>query len=215
MDKNKIVKEYINDFYKNSSDYLEEFRLSCEKDHVPIIAFDTQGFLEMLLKFYKPASILEIGTGVGYSATFFAKTLPECKITTLELIDKRYIEAYINIEKYGVNNQIRIITGDASDTLNDLIEDRQEFDFVFIDSAKSRYREFFDKSLKMIKNGGLIVADNVLLGGRTASDSFITKHRDKTSTLKMRDFIKYLQSNQEFNTKLFNIGDGLTVSQIT
>lgn len=211
---NSEVKDYINKYYGNSSDDLEEFRLTCEKDHVPIISRETQGFLSLLLNIVKPSRILEIGTGVGYSATFFAKTLPECKITTLELIDKRYIEAHINIEKFRLSDRIKIIEGDASQTLIDLHEDNEEFDFVFIDSAKSRYRDFFDKSVMMINGSGYIVSDNVMLDGRTASDSFMTKHRDKTSMLKMRDYIEYLRTNDKYETQLFNIGDGITVSRI-
>lgn len=214
----KEVHNYINNFYKDESHELYSFRQSCEAEYVPIITPETQGFLSLLLKFHEPKRILEIGTGVGYSAIFFAKLLPQCLITTLELIEKRYTEANINIEKYGVDERVRIVTGDASITLDELIEENknteQKYDFVFIDSAKSRYLEFFDKSTKILSPDGIIVADNVMLNGRTASDIFMKKHRDRTSMLKMRDFIDYLKCNNKFETELFNIGDGLTVSRM-
>lgn len=211
---NSEVLDYINNYY-SSSDDLEEFRISCENQHIPIIKRETQGFLELILNLYCPKNILEIGTGAGYSSVFFGKLLPDCKITTIELIEKRYVEANINMEKYGLQSQMEIIEGDASIVLDGLIETGDKnFDFVFIDSAKSRYREFFQKSLSMMPDGGLIICDNVLLDGRTASDSFMTKHRERTSMTRMREFVEFVKSYEGADTKLLNIGDGMTVSLI-
>lgn len=211
---NKEVLKYINDYYTNSSDPSEEFRLECEESHIPVIKRETQGFLSMILKLHSPKSILEIGTGAGYSSIFMAGICPDSSVTTLELIEKRYVEANINIEKFHKQSQITVIEGDASLTLNTLIEDQNQYDFVFIDSAKSRYKEFFEKSVNLMPKGGIIVADNILLDGRTASDSFITKHREKTSMVKMREFIVFLKNHGSIQTQFFAIGDGVTVSLI-
>lgn len=215
------VLKFINSFYAGSSGELEEFRVLCEDQHIPIIKRDTEGFLKIILKLYKPERILEIGTGAGYSSTVFAKTLSNSQITTLELIDKRFEAAKTNFEKYGVANRIKIIEGDATESLKLLkkrmanLDDNELYDFVFIDSAKSRYKEFFTESLLITQPKAIIICDNVLLDGRTVSNKYIAKHREKTSSLKMREFMGFLkEQKKEFNTSFFNIGDGLTVSII-
>jgi predicted O-methyltransferase YrrM len=224
------LSEFIDNFYKKSSDKLEDFRIECELDHIPIIRRETEAFIINLLKLSRPKNILEIGTGAGFSATIFAKCLnsihgaEDFHITTLEMIDKRIEAAKSNFNKFGINDNIHIIPGDATESLNRLTEemssfdDGDKFDFVFIDCAKSRYKEFFINALKITSSGGVIVCDNVLLSGRTASDKFITKHRDKTSTLRMREFIDFLKESNNyrssFTSSLFNIGDGIIVANV-
>lgn len=217
--KNPELEKYINDFYKNSPGELEEFRLYCEKEHIPVIRRDTESFLKNLLYIHNPKRLLEVGTGAGYSATVFAKTSPMCEIATIEMIDKRIEDAKSNLKRYNVEDRVRLIDGDASDILGKMVKHmsgwptHKLFDFVFIDCAKSRYRDFFDRALKITKSGAIIICDNVLLDGRTVSDSFIEKRRDKTSTGKMREFVEYLSKKDEHtHTSLLEIGDGLTFS---
>lgn len=246
---NSDIEKYIEYFYAGSSSDLEEFRLICEDEYVPIIRRETESFLKGILKTAKPKRLLEIGTGAGYSATVFAKTLRDCQtpaedydnidgcqisdekyqvkdgnyqITTIEMIEKRIQAAKNNFDKYEVTEQIKLLEGDASEVLKSIVKNmsglpnEELFDFVFIDCAKSRYMEFFTDALLITSPGAIIVCDNVLLGGRTASDSFITKHREKTSAVKMRNFIDFLKhTGEEIETSLLNIGDGLTVSYLS
>lgn len=224
------MEKFIEDFYLGSSKDLEEFRLLCEKEYIPIIRRETESFLKDLLRTVKPVNLLEIGTGAGYSATVFAKTLEDCQIgvdddyliTTVELIEKRVRAAQKSFVKYNVSGQIKLLEGDASKVLKTIIKDMDHlpeeelFDFVFIDCAKSRYMEFFQSALQITRSEAIIVCDNVFLGGRTVSDSFIARHREKTSTVKMREFVNYLKLfDDHIKTSLFNIGDGLTVSYIS
>ena len=204
--------EYIDDFHTDSSYSLEEFRLSCENEHIPIIRRDAESFLKNILMIRKPLDILEIGTGAGYSSTVFALTCEQAHITTIEMIEKRIKSAKSNFSKYGVSNRINLIEGDASEAICLITNNR--YDFVFIDCAKSRYREFFQGVAGTTKPGSIIVCDNVFLDGRTISDEYIEKRRDRTSPVRMREFLSYLKDYKNAETSLLNIGDGLTFSII-
>ncbi len=218
---NPQVSNYIGSYYEGSSGEMEEFRTNCEKKHIPLIKRDTESFLINLLTVLKPDRILEIGTGAGYSAAVFAKTCENAKVTTLEMIESRIEAAKENFKKHGVADRVTLIEGDASLSLERVIAEMKEyrkealFDLVFIDCAKSRYQKFFESSVEIIRPGGVIICDNVLLDGRSASDDFIEKRRDKTSTKKMREFVEFLKENKRVsNTSLLNIGDGLTLSVV-
>lgn len=215
---NPDVLNFINDFNNDPSIEMERFRTCCENDHIPVIKRETESFLKTILNLLQPEKILEIGTGAGYSSTIFARECTNCQITTLELIDKRIAQAKERFIEHGINDQIKLIPGDASESLKILIDEMKDlqnselFDFVFIDSAKSRYLEFFQGSLKICSTPGIIICDNVFLDGRTISDDYIQKRRDKTSANKMREFLKYLKDDEETSTSLLNIGDGISMS---
>ncbi|MDR0885222.1 MAG: O-methyltransferase [Clostridiales Family XIII bacterium] len=225
------VDKYIDAFYDEAwwAQDMMALRGIAEEHYVPIIRPEMEGVLQSLLLTLQPRKILEIGTGIGFSATFMARLLPDAQITTLELIEKRYMEARTVFSKYGVEPQIELITGDASVSLlklinkesfmkakspDDNIDNSDAYDFIFIDSAKSRYYEFFSMAYRMSKPGTVIVCDNVLLDGRTASDANIHNRRDKTSAKKMREFVAYVKTFTGARTSLLGIGDGVTVSTV-
>ena len=143
----------------------EEFEIVKKRaleNHIPIIMDDTLEVLKKVLKEEKPKRILEIGTAVGYSASCFAKFTDGCIIDTIELDEERAKEAIENVEKIGVSDRINIMIGNAVDilpTLNNL------YDIVFIDAAKSKYSIFLEQGIRLIKNNGVILADNILYKG--------------------------------------------------
>ena len=88
------------------------------------------------------------------------------------------------------------------------------YDMLFIDASKSHYREFWDLALPFMRNESMIICDNVLLDGMTASDEYVTRRRDRTSTRKMRAFIDYIQHLDYADTTIVPVGDGLAISLI-
>ncbi len=192
---------------------LDEFKLMKEKaleNHIPIIMDDTLEKIKEILKEINPKRILEIGTAVGYSATCFAMYTDEnCIIDTIELDEERAKEAIQNVEKIGVDKKINIMIGNAVDILPTL---NNEYDIVFIDAAKSKYSIFLEEGLRLIKNGGLILADNVLYKGYVMSD--YNKHKQRTAVRHLREYIKEVTENPNLETEILEIGDGLAITKV-
>lgn len=136
------------------------------------IGRDTGIFYNILLQCINATKILEIGMSVGYSTIWFADAISgndNGKIITIDLDEKKINRAKKNFEEAGVTNQIEIHQGDALDIINKIGSDKnsgESFDFVFIDADKERYIQYFDAVFPLVKPGGLICADNILLPER-------------------------------------------------
>lgn len=213
---NEIIRSYITGLYENNNQQLMELRDFAEKNKVPIILKDTEGLLIALLKLRKPARVLEIGTAVGYSACVFSDACG-CEVTTIESNEEVAALAESNIENLGFSDKIQVIKGDAREVLgrlqNSVLRDESDkYEIVFIDAAKSHYKEFWDLSRPLLTRDSLIICDNVLMKGMTASDEFDTKGRYKTSIRKMRDFLNYIKSQKGIETCVLPVGDGVSIS---
>lgn len=210
---NKVVTEYINGFYKERTTALCELRKEAEANHVPIILRDTEDLLESLVLLKKPTKILEIGAAVGYSSSFFTSLDENIKVTTIEADEKTYETAKANIKKLGYEDRITLLFGDAREVLEKLAENNDnDYDLVFIDAAKSHYKAFWDLSMPIVKDDALVICDNILMKGMTASDEFDVKKKYKTSIRKMRDFLDYINSLDYAKTTTLSVGDGITIS---
>lgn len=191
----------------------EELKIVKEKaleNHIPIIMDDTLEKIEEILKEEKPKRILEIGTAVGYSATMFAKyTDEDCIIDTIEIDEERAKEAKENIEKIGVADRINIMVGNAADILPTI---SQEYDIVFIDAAKGKYPVFLENAIRLIKNGGVILADNILYKGYVMSD--YNKHKQRTAVRHLREYIQEITENEKLESEILEIGDGLAITRV-
>ena len=180
------------------------------ENHIPIIMDDTLEVIGNILKTNKPKLILEIGTAVGYSAICFTKYLAEGgRIDTIERDEERIKEAKINIKEMGLEEKIRIYEGDAVEILPTLNE---KYDMVFIDAAKGKYPFFLKESLRMLNEDGIIFADNILYKGYVMSD--YNKHKQRTAVRNLREYIKEVTENENLETEILEVGDGLAISKL-
>ena len=210
---NKLVTEYINGFYNERTEALKNLRKEAEENRVPIILRDTEDLLESLVLLKKPVKILEIGAAVGYSSSFFASLNENIRVTTIEADENTYEIAKSNIQKLGYDDRITLLFGDAREILAKFDEEGdKEYDLVFIDAAKSHYKAFWDLSMPLVNDDALVICDNILMKGMTASDEFDVKKKYKTSIRKMRDFLDYINSLEYAKTSTLSVGDGITIS---
>lgn len=205
---NRINNEYISSFIEDiiiDYDFLE-LRKFAEKENVPIMKLESKEFLKSLLAIKRPKSILEIGTAIGYSSLVFDK-YSDAKITTIELSEDMANIALENFNKYNVD--INLINDNAEKALTKL---NQGFDFVFIDANKSNYKFYFDYVDKnLLNNGGVIVADNILFRGEVCNDDLVEK-RKITIVKRLRNFLAYITSRDDYKTSIIPIGDGISIS---
>mgnify|MGYP000995356804 CR=1 FL=1 len=214
---NDKVTEYLESLYRPLNREIEQLREIAEKHHVPIILRDSEEAILNIIRIKKPDRILEIGTAMGYSAICFASILPDVRIVSLERSERMARYALANIEKFHMEDRIRIVRGDALESLKELKAamtdvEAEGFDLVFIDAAKSLYRKFWDGCIPLCRKKAVILSDNVLLHARTASDEFISDRRQKTSVRHMREYISYITKSDDADTAVIPVGDGIAVS---
>ena len=189
---------------------LEEIKEKALNEHIPIIMDDTLEVIENIMKEIKPTAILEIGTAVGYSAICFSKFLEKGGfIDTIERDEERIKEAKENIKIVEEDKTINILEGDAVEILPTI---NKKYDMVFIDAAKGKYPFFLEQALRLIKDDGIIFADNILYKGYVMSD--YNKHKQRTAVRNLREYIKEVSENPNLETEILEVGDGLAVSKL-
>ncbi len=209
---NDKVTEYINKYYSPLDDELGSLRSLCEEKEIPLILRETEMFLRTLLTWQKPSRILEIGTAFGYSALFFAKYLPDASVTTMERSEYMIENAETVFASHKEAERINFLKGDAGEMLDELQLSDEKFDFVFIDAAKSHYREFFDKAEKLCNSGAVILCDNILMKAYLVDNkAYEPTRRHRTSVKRMQEFIDYLYGRRDLSVSLLSDGDGLAL----
>lgn len=260
---NDKITEYIRSFSPEKNQGLEALREQCIEERIPLILPETREFIRVLLSITKPSGILEIGTAWGYSSAFFAMTLKDVWITTIEKSQRTASRASFNHRKLGVSSRISIITGDGADILRymnemrmnpdaaeeellhrvkedpetafagapasvddpewepdimttDRIEQIKEaserkYDFLFIDAAKSHYREFFDQGMSLLEPGSVILCDNVLMKASVIDSDYDGHRRHRTNVKRMTEFLDYINSRDDMVSSIISCGDGLAL----
>jgi caffeoyl-CoA O-methyltransferase len=164
------VDQYIRDLVGKEDDVLRAADKSIEESNIPPISVSAnQGkFLQVLAKTCNAKKILEIGTLVGYSTIWMARALPKNgKLISLEFEPLHAKVAKQNVERAGLSSIVDIRVGKALDLLPQLVTKKEgPFDMIFIDADKTPYKEYFEWSLKLSRQGTLIVADNVIRDGK-------------------------------------------------
>ena len=181
-------------------------------DYMPFIRDESAKVLFDICQKEKPKNILEIGTAVGYSALLMLEGAKDAFITTIEKDNERAQQAMTNFEKNGVKERVDLIVGDAGEVLPQLEDEGKEFDLIFLDGPKGQYLRYLPHLKKMLCKGGLLVADNVLLHGWVKGEEFV-KHKHRSMVVNLRKFLKALEEDHDFDSKLLEIEDGMTISR--
>ena len=201
-------------FFINSLDpgipaYLSELEKEALDTYVPIVRKDMQAYLKYEMLRAKPRKILEVGTAIGFSALLMSEYAPDADITTIENYDKRIPIARENFVRFGKQDKIKLIEGDALKILPTL---DGTYDFIFMDAAKGQYINYLPDILRLLSSGGILVSDNVLQDGDIIESKYAVVRRDRTIHTRMRDYLYELKHNDSLTTVILPVGDGITVS---
>lgn len=214
-DKDAIVPPYITEYLRaktvHGNEFLHELEEFAEKNSVPIVEPETARFLSVMTRITRPARILEVGCAIGYSAILMSEGLGENgKITTLEYNAEMARLARANIKRAGLSETIEVVEADAKEYLSYIDED-EAFDMIFLDGPKAHYIYMLDECTRLLRSGGILIADNVLYKGMTADDNHVIR-RKITIVKRLRRFIDELMARTDFETSLLPLGDGVTLS---
>lgn len=201
---------FINSLDEGNPAYLNELEKEAKETNVPIIRTETQSLLRTLIASARPGRILEVGTAIGFSALCMSEYAPEgCRITTIEKYEKRIPIARENFRRFGKEERIRLLEGDAADILKGL---KEPYDFIFMDAAKGQYLSFLPEVLRLLTPGGLLVSDNVLQDGDILESRYAVCRRDRTIHTRMREYLYEIKHHPELVTSILPVGDGVAVS---
>lgn len=204
------ISTFIDSMDMGNTPFLEELEREARETNVPIVRRQTQSLLKLLLAVKKPASVLEVGCAIGFSALLMSEYAPaDCHITTIEKYDKRIPLARENFRKAGREDRITLLEGDAADILRKL---DGAYDLIFMDAAKGQYIRFLPDVLRLLADGGILISDNVLQDGDVMESRFAVTRRNRTIHSRMREYLYALKHTPALETAILSVGDGVTVS---
>ena len=193
---NPIQQEIID--YNNTLGDVKRMQVATSQCH----------FLHLIIKTSNIKTVLEIGTFTGLSALSIALALPDDgKLVALDKDEGTNKIALDFFKKANQDNKIQTIVKPALDSLDEL--KNSKFDMVFIDADKMNYKEYYERSLKLLDKGGLIIVDNVLWHGEVADDDNLDKY-----TINIRDFNTYVANDKRVEQIIVPLGDGMTVCRV-
>ena len=193
---NPIQQEIID--YNNTLGDVKRMQVATSQCH----------FLHLIIKTSNIKNVLEIGTFTGLSALSIALALPDDgKLIALDKDKETNKIAVSFFKKANLTNKIQTIVKPALDSLDEL--KNSKFDMVFIDADKMNYKEYYERSLKLLDKGGLIIVDNVLWHGEVADEDNLDKF-----TVNIRDFNTYVANDKRVEQIIVPLGDGMTVCRV-
>ena len=203
------IQDYAENFTSDENEILRALRrrTDSERNDKQMLSGFYQGrLLSMFSRIIAPRRILEIGTFMGYSALCLAEGLTaDGKIITLDINEETNLTAKEFWAKTEYRNKIESRLGNASEIISNLDE---IFDLVFIDADKPNYSNYYDAIFPKIKLGGVIIADNVLRGGKILDVE--TRGGDE-DTVALHEFNRKVQSDERVSNLLLAVRDGLMI----
>lgn len=206
-----VVKEELLDFMRTQQKKLPgELGKLEEEAHVaevPVIPHETVVFLKFLLGQLQPERILEIGAAIGFSSSVMATTIGEnAHVTTIDRFDVMIEKAKKNYERLGLTDKVTLLEGQAADILPEL---SGPYDFIFMDSAKSKYIEFLPECLRLLRKGGVLMVDDIFQGGTILLPDEEIPRGKRAIHRKLNEFPRVVMDHPDLTSTILPLGDGV------
>jgi predicted O-methyltransferase YrrM len=205
------IKKYINDFGLKLDPVQEEIiNYNNTLGDIKRMQVDPSQcyFLHLIIKISNIKNVLEIGTFTGLSALSISLALPDDgSLVALDKNEETNKIATSFFKKAKQDHKIKTIIKPALETLEELKNNK--FDMIFIDADKMNYKEYYERSLKLINKNGLIIVDNVLWHGEVADENNLDKY-----TVNIRKFNEYVSNDKRVEQVIIPLGDGMTICRV-
>ena len=205
------IKRYINDFGLKLDPVQEEIiNYNNTLGDIKRMQVDPSQcyFLHLIIKISNIKNVLEIGTFTGLSALSISLALPDDgSLVALDKNEETNKVASNFFKKANQDHKIKTIIKPALESLDDLKNNK--FDMIFIDADKMNYKKYYERSLKLINKGGLIIIDNVLWHGEVADENNLDKY-----TVNIREFNLHVSNDNRVEQIIVPLGDGMTVCRV-
>jgi caffeoyl-CoA O-methyltransferase len=204
--------EYTLENWLREPELLRELRE--ETSHLPNhnmqISPDQGQLMGVLAQLFGVKRYLEIGVFTGYSSLSIALSLPaDGRVVACDVSEEFTAVAQKYWKRAGVQSKIDLRIGPAIETLDGLLAEKQTFDLAFIDADKPNYLNYYERCLRLVRPGGVILIDNVLWDGKVA---------DASDREEMTEFIRgvnrFLHEDERIDLALIPVADGLTVARV-
>ena len=193
---NPVQQEIID--YNNTLGDIKRMQVATSQCH----------FLHLIIKISNIKNVLEVGTFTGLSALSISLALPDNgKLVALDKNEETSRVAIDFFKKANQDHKIKTIIKPALKSLEELKNDK--FDMIFIDADKMNYKEYYERSLKLLDKNGLVIIDNVLWHGEVADEANIDKF-----TLNIREFNAHVAQDKRVEQIIVPLGDGMTVCRL-
>jgi caffeoyl-CoA O-methyltransferase len=195
--------EYLDGLIAQTDPLLLEMEAYGAEHRVPSADREVARFVEITAQAIKARRALEIGMAIGYTTIHLARALGEDGLViTIDPSDDMIKAADGYLERAGLRNRVRIERGKALEVIPRL---RETFDLVFIDALKDEYGGYLESVLPRLRTGGVVIVDNLLWGGKVATDPTSTD-RD---TAALQQFNTQFIQNPRLKALVLSVGDGL------
>ena len=190
------------------SGFVQKIRRNAFGRDIPVSSDETLAYLCTCALMAKPKKILEIGTAVGVSGICMLEQCAGAHLTTIEYNNDFADEAERNFTEAHMSDRATVICGDAAEVLPQL---REEYDFVFLDGPKVQYVKYLPQIKRLLKKGGTLFADDVLLYGWVNGERETPKKR-KMLVEHIREYMKAVTNDPELYTIIVDVGNGVALS---
>lgn len=184
-----------------------DIKTYAKEHHVPIMMDEGLAFLLEYVKTNNVKNILELGTAIGYSAMNMAKIAEDIHVDTIEINEVMYNEAIKNIKEADLDKQIDVYLMDAL-----AFETDKQYDLIFVDAAKGKYRRYLEH---FKKNSKVFIFDNLEFHGIVDDPSMTHNRNTKALVKKIRIFRDEILNDPEYTCEYHkNIGDGVLLLKV-
>jgi len=199
------IDRYLHELANPQDPILREMEMRGAELGFPIVGPAVGQLLFVVARAVRARRVIELGSGFGYSAYWFAQAMgPGSTVILTEGDEQRAADAASFLERGGMSDRVQIEVGDGLEIIDRI---GGEFDIVFNDIDKKDYPRVLDKAAAALRPGGLLICDNMLWFGTVIDDT-----ADDPPARGIKELTRQLYASEEFDTVLIPIRDGVTIS---